>query len=111
MHSLGIVAVRGPKVSAYNAILERIHSTLIVRERNFCGGQGQMYIHKIFSDSKLIGKSVKVLKWHENMAIYLLRNEDIIECKGEIECQENDVVVAFCTIDSEKEMEHWIHNM
>ena len=110
MHSLGIVALRGPKLSAYNAILERIHSSSIVTERNFCGGRGRMYIHKIFDDSKLIGTTIKVLKWQENMAIYLLRDKDIIECKGEMECQENDIIVAFCTIDSE-EVERWIHNL
>lgn len=111
MHSLGIVALRGPKLSAYNAILERIHSSSIVTERNFCGGRGRMYIHKIFSDSKLINKNVKVLKWQENMAIYLLRDENIVECRGEMQCIEDDVIVAFCTIDREEELERWIHNL
>ena len=111
MHSLDIIAIRGPKVSAYNAILEKIHSSSIVRERNFCGGRGKIYIRKILNDSKLTDKRIKVIKWTENMAIYLIRNEVIYPCKEEMLCQESDVIVAFCTQESEDEITKWIHNL
>ena len=111
MHSLDIIAIRGPKVSAYNAILEKIHSSAIVTEKNFCGGRGKIYIHKILSDSKLIDKRIKVIPWKENMAIYLIRDEVIYPCKEEMLCREGDVIVAFCTQESEDAIIQWIHKL
>ncbi len=111
MHSLDIVVVRGPKVSAYNAILERIHSSSIVAERNFCGGKGHIYLYKILENSTIAQKEVKVPKWQENMAIYLIREGAILECKESIKCQAEDLVVAFCTNDQADFIERWIHNL
>ncbi len=44
MHDLGIVVVRGPKMSAYNAIMENIFAGGVVMERRFCGGKGVILI-------------------------------------------------------------------
>ena len=111
MHSLDIVVVRGPKVSAYNTILERIHSSSIVAERNFCGGKGHIYLHRILKNSKVVNKEIKIPKWKNNMAIYLIRDNRILECKNSLECKVDDVIVAFCTIEEDDEVERWIHNL
>jgi len=109
MHSLGIVAVRGPKISAYNAILEHIHSSKIVTQKNYCGGKGHIYLHKILEDSALIGKKIKVLESRENLVSYLIRDKKIINCSSELECQEGDVIVVFCTNEYIEDVENWIY--
>ena len=111
MHSLGIAVIRGPKVNAFNAILERIHSSSIVAERNYCGGKGSIYLYKVLDNSSIIGKEVKLLKRRENIVIYLIRDGNILECKESIKCQINDVIVAFCTADEAYTVEKWIHNL
>jgi len=111
MHSLGIIAVRGPKISAYNAILEHIYSTDIVTEKNYCGGKGHIYLHKILDNSPLIGKTIKVLESRENMVIYLIRDNKIYNCSEKIECQVDDVIIAFCTEEYVQEIEKWMHKL
>jgi len=111
MHSLDITVVRGPKISAYNAILERIHSSSIVTERNFCGGKGRIYMYRVLESSKVVNKEVKIPKWKDNMAIYLIRESKILECKEALECKKDDVIVAFCTPLQEDEVERWIHSL
>ena len=111
MHSLGIVVVRGPKIGTYNAILERIHSSSIVAERNFCGGRGRIYLHKVLENSTIADKTVKLPKWQDNMAIYLIREGKILECQESLECRVEDVIVAFCSKEQENIINNWIHSL
>jgi len=111
MHSLGIVVIRGPKVSAYNAILERIHSSSIVAERNFCGGKGRIYMHKVLENSNIVNKKIKLPKYQENVAIYLIRDSKILECQESLECKIDDVIVAFCNKEQEDIINSWIHSL
>ena len=111
MHSLGIVVIRGPKISAYNAILERIHSSSIVAERNFCGGKGRIYMHKVLENSNIIDKTVKLPKAEENVAIYLIRDGEILECQEALACEAEDVIVAFCSKEHEDTINRWIHSL
>ena len=111
MHSLGIVVIRGPKISAYNAILERIHSSSIVAERNFCGGKGRIYMHKVLENSNVMNKTIKLPKAQENVAIYLIRDGKILECQESLECQAEDVIVAFCSKEQEDSINKWIHSL
>ena len=111
MHTLGIVVVRGPKMSAYNAILESIYSSGVVMERKFCGGKGTIYLRKIFPGSELLRKKIKPLKKLQNTAIFLLRNDLMIPVTEKIECQEDDVIVAFCTEDTLSKVKVWIYGL
>ena len=111
MHSLGIVVVRGPKMSAYNAILESIYSSGVVMERKFCGGKGTIYLRKIFRGSELLTKKIKPFKKIENTAIFLLRNHSLIPLTETIECQEDDVIVAFCTEEVASKVKVWIYGL
>jgi len=110
MHSLDIVVVRGPKISTYNAILEKIHSSKIVTQIYYCGGRGRIYMHKIVSDSELIGEKIKVIKQKENLVIYLVRDDEITVCEKSILCQENDLIVAFCTQENEEAVKKWMQS-
>jgi trk system potassium uptake protein TrkA len=110
MHSLGIAVVRGPKMSAYNAILESIYSSGVVMGRKFCGGKGTIYLRKIFPGSELSSKKLKPLK-KDNTAIFILRNNSMIPLREKIECQENDVIVAFCTEEIAPKVKVWIYEL
>jgi len=110
MHSLDIVVVRGPKISTYNAILEKIHSTKIVTQRYYCGGRGRVYMHKIVASSGLINKKLNTIKQKENLAIYLVRDGKITVCDKSLLCQEDDLIVAFCTQEHEEAVKKWMHS-
>lgn len=73
MHALGIVVVRGPKMSAYNEIIERIYSSDVVMERKFCGGKANIYLRKIFTDSTLIHKTLKPFKNMNDVSAFIIR--------------------------------------
>lgn len=111
MHSLDIVAIRGPKTSTYNAILESIRSNSIVMEQNYCGGRGRVYMYKFSKDSPQTGKKIKVIKQKENMAIYLVRGDSIEICSENFVCKESDLIVAFCTEEAEETLQKWIYNL
>ena len=108
MRSLDLIIVRGPKVSAYNAVLEKINSKGAVIGRNFCGGKGRVFLYKVNEDSLIVGKTVATPKEKEGIAIYLLRDGDIELCKSEIVCLPEDVVVAFSTQEMEEEVTKWL---
>jgi len=70
MHSLGIVVVRGPKMSAYNTIMEDISSTGVVIQKSFCGAKGVVFMRKIFPHSNLIEKKIKPL-FYRNTQLFI----------------------------------------
>ncbi len=111
MHSLGIVVVRGPKMSAYNAILENIYSSGVVTERRFCGGNGVLFLRKIFPGSKLIGKTLKPLKRVKQGLAFIVRNGELLGFIEKTEAQEADVIVAFCTQKYESDVKKWIDGL
>ncbi|WP_457593054.1 NAD-binding protein [Hydrogenimonas sp.] len=111
MHSLGIVVVRGPKMSAYNAIIENIYSSGVVTERRFCGGKGIVFLRKIFPGSELIGKALKPIKRGKGGLVFIIRNGELIPFNDTMEAQEGDVITAFCTLESETSVKKWIHGL
>ncbi len=111
MHSLGIVVVRGPKMSAYNAIMESIYSSGVVTERRFCGGKGVVFLRKIFPESELIGRRLRPLKKRKGATAFVVRDGRLISFDSKLEVMEKDVIVAFCTLDSESYVKEWIHGL
>jgi trk system potassium uptake protein TrkA len=109
MHRLQIIALRGPKISVYNAIIERISNSKVVLEKYFCGGKGVVYMRKIFSNSKLIGKKV-VNKFKDKIKILLLRDGKIVEFEKE-ELKEGDILVAFANSNNFSKAKLWIYNI
>ncbi len=111
MHSLGIVVVRGPKMSAYNAIIESIYSSGVVTERRYCGGKGVLFLRKIFPGSELIGKVLKPIKRDRGGLTFIVRNGELIPFNDKTQAYEGDVITAFCMVESEAYVKKWIHGL
>jgi len=85
MHSLGIVVVRGPKISAYNRIMEEISSTGVVIQKWFCGSKATVFMRKIFE------------------VLYLFNEKTVLF--------ENDVIVAFAAATKSAKIKQWIYGL
>ncbi|WP_292654148.1 NAD-binding protein [Nitratifractor sp.] len=111
MHSLGLVVVRGPKMSAYHTIIERIHSSRVVTERKYCGGRGTIYLRKIFPGSTLIGRRVKPYKHRGESLLYLVRGGQLLPFIEAIELEEGDLLVAFVHEEDAEVLENWLNGL
>ena len=110
MHSLGIIVVRGPKMSAYNAIMEHIGSTGVVIEKSFCGSKANVQMRKIFSTSKLIDKKIKPLQVKHSKIFYM--RENILHVLDEkMVLQEDDLLIAFCEVKESARVKQWIYEL
>ncbi len=110
MHKLGIIAVRGPKMSAYYSILEKIASSAVIIERHYCGGRGTIVMRKIFPTSELIGKQIKPIK-KEDVRLFLIKEEKILDFTQAQTLQSGDVIAAFTTSKNEEQIKEWISNL
>lgn len=111
MHSLGLIVVRGPKVNTYHSILEDINASGIITERMYCGGKATFYMRKIFSDSKLIGKTIKALKIPDKLLLFIIRDEQLIHFNEKITIEEKDTIVAFCTTKFAHKTKAWMYGL
>jgi len=110
MHSLGIVVVRGPKMSAYNAIMEEIGSSGVVIQKSYCGAKGVVFMRKIFPSSKLINKSIKPLSL-KDASVFYIRDNRMYSFHEKIILQENDLIVLFCASKSSAKAKVWIYEL
>jgi trk system potassium uptake protein TrkA len=110
MHSLGIVVVRGPKMSAYNTIMEAISSTGIVVQKSYCGARANVFMRKIFTSSHLINKKIKPPKIQHSLLFYErdgavhLFNETLL-------LQEDDLIICFCMQQVAPKIKQWIYGL
>lgn len=111
MHSLGIVVVRGPKMSAYNTILESIYSSSVIMERKFCGGKATIFLRKVFQNSHLVGKKIKPSKLREGVRLYLLRKDALIRFDEPLVMEEGDVIVGFTTEENAPKLKVWFYGL
>jgi len=111
MHALGIRVVRGPKINAFNAIVERINSSKIVTERKYCGGKAEIYLRKIFRGSHLVGSRIKPMKKPDRRVLYLIREDRIHPFEEVMQVQENDILALFTTQDFASEAREWIYGL
>jgi trk system potassium uptake protein TrkA len=107
MHSLGIVVVRGSKIGAYYAILEKIASNSVVTERHFCGGQGVVFMRKVDATSSLIGKST-LSCLVDDCFICILREDQIVTLEDASVFQEGDILVVSAHSKEEEKIQKWI---
>ncbi len=110
MHTLGIVVTRGPKISAYNKIMEEISSQGVVIQKNFCGSKALILMRKIFKTSHSIIKEIKPLKL-ANTKIYYIREEILFPINEKITLEENDIVVAFARTKDMPKLKQWIYEL
>jgi trk system potassium uptake protein TrkA len=110
MHQLGIVVVRGAKVGAHYAILEKISSNSIINVRHFCGGAAVMFLRKIYENSQLIGKEIKPIKLN-NTLVYHLRDKKIYSHEDKQPLKAKDTLVVFGKTEYEDEIQKWIYTL
>ena len=110
MHSLGIIVVRGPKMSAYNTIMEHISASGVIIEKSFCGSTAVVYMRNIFSNSKLIAKKIKPLKVNQSKIFYM-RNNKLYPFKEKIILEESDLVISFSTLKEAPKVKQWIYEL
>lgn len=110
MHSLGIIVVRGTKMSAYNKIMEEISSNGVVLEKSYCGSKANIQMRKFFADSPYIGKIVKAPKVTHSQ-LFFLRNEKLQIWTQSFQVEENDVILAFCESKESTKVKQWIYEL
>ena len=110
MHKLGIVVVRGSKASAHYAILEKVSSDAIVTQRHFCGGEGILFMRKIYASSPLIGKRFKA-PGLEGVKTLVVRDDTILDdCDGMV-LQKEDIIIVFAPVTLKEKLQRWIHKL
>jgi len=110
MHKMGVVVVRGSKAGAHYAILEKISSSSIVTERQYCGGRGILFMRKIYPNSQLIGKKIEFVTI-QNTIFFILRDDKIVELINIDELLQGDIIVVFSEINYEEEIQKWIYTL
>jgi len=108
MHSLGIIAARGPKSSAYYTILEKIGSSSVISERHYCGGRGIIFSRKIFAESPLVGKAVNPPnpKWGKS---YIVRDGILLPWVAKLKLHHEDVLFSFLDSADYEAMKLWLN--
>jgi len=110
MHSLGIIVIRGPKMSAYSKIIEEIGSAGLVLEKHFCGSKANVLMRNIFQSSPLIKKEIKPLKVKQSL-LFIMRNENLIQLTEKFILEENDSILAFCEKNESPKVKQWIYEL
>jgi len=110
MHSLGIVVVRGPKMSAYNSIMEEISSNGVVIQKSYCGAKATLFMRRIFADSKVLRKKIKPLK-AANILCLIVREQEIFVLEEKVLLEENDLIVLFATSKESTKAKQWIYGL
>lgn len=110
MHTLGIIVTRGPKISAYNTIMENISSTRVVIQKSFCGAKAIVFMRKIFTTSNLINKSIKSIKLEQSI-IFCMQNKKLTKFDENIILKEDDLIIAFCTTQDSTKVKQWIYEL
>jgi len=110
MHSLGIIAVRGPKMSAYNSIMEEISSNGVVIQKSYCGAKATLFMRRVFADSKVLRKKIKPLK-AANILCLIVRKEEIFVLEEKMLLEENDLIVLFATSKESTKAKQWIYGL
>ena len=110
MHSLGIIVVRGPKISAYNTMMEHISASGVIIEKSFCGSKAIVYMRNIFANSNFIGKKIKPLKVNKSKIFYM-RNSKLYPFKEKILLEKGDLIIAFCALKESTKVKQWIYEL
>jgi len=110
MHSLGIIVVRGPKISAYNTIIEEISSTGVVIQKSYCGAKAVIFMRKVFRSSGLVHKKIKPLSVKRSSLFYM-RDEKLYALDEKIVLEENDLIIAFAPTKESMKVKQWIYEL
>ena len=111
MHQLGIIVARGPRTSAYYAILESLSlSSSAARSKHFCGAEGVVLHRSIGADSSLAGK--KISPWMGEMGMVLLERAGRLLCWDEtLRVEEGDLLFLVTDSREEEKAKRWIDSL
>jgi len=101
MHRLNITPIRGPKMSAYYQILEKIASSSVVAERLFCGGRGVLFARRI-------ERAAKVAAPKFGGRLFIARGDTVVQ-SGEL--RPGDVALLFVPREDEPRAKRWIERL
>jgi len=111
MRKLNIEVIRGEKMNAYYNILEKISSTKIISQRAFCGGEGVVYLRKIFYGSKLIGKKPTIsTSVYEKGNFSIQRDKKFLHYKSIEAFEEGDIIICFSLKENSKHIKNFFKN-
>jgi trk system potassium uptake protein TrkA len=110
MHSLGIVATRGPKISAYHQIMEKIDSRSVVIQKWFCGSKAVVLLRKITSASNFVNKKIKPIR-QDGSSTYYIREESISLFDEEMLLLEGDIIIIFTKGKVLPKLKQWIYGL
>jgi len=110
IHKLEIIAARGPRTSAYYAILEKIASKSVISEKHFCGGSGIVLSRKIFHQSPLVGKKISPSSMGE-MIVLQERDGIFLPDLPEVVLMEGDTIFLFVPASLEDKGKAWISSL
>jgi len=106
MRKLGIEVIRGEKMNAYYTILEKISSSTIVSQRAFCGGEGMVYLRKIFPE--MVGKKLEISsKIYEKGSFFIQRDKKFLPYKSIETFNEDDIIICFSLLENSKSITNW----
>jgi len=108
MHQLGIVVARGPRTSAYYAILESISISSSVSSKHFCGGEGVVLSR--CTDASLWGKTFR--PWAEDEGIVLIeRAGSLFLWDDKISLEEGDMFFLITVTKFEEKAKRWMESL
>jgi trk system potassium uptake protein TrkA len=110
MHSLGIVVVRGPKISAYNTIMEEISSTGVVIQKSYCGAKATIFMRKVFRSAGLVKKKIKPISLSRSRLFYM-RDEKMYSLTEKMVLEENDLIIGFSESKESAKVKQWIYEL
>lgn len=110
MHSLGIIIVRGSKIGAFYAILEKIESSAVVTERHFCGGKGVLFMKQLYPQDTLTGKNTTI-KLPDKAVLCHIRKEKIFALGDLSLFEEGDIIMVSANSQEEEKIQKWINTL
>jgi len=110
MHQLDIVVARGPRTSAYYAILESLFSSSSVASKHFCGGAGVVLHRNVSSGCSLVGRN-SVLSRVEDSILLLERKNRLILWDATLRLEEGDIVFMITMTEYEEKAKQWIESL
>jgi len=106
MHSLGIVVVRGPKVNAFNSIMETIGSNAVVNEKLFCGGSAICFIRELMYENQTISPLNM-----EDTVSFIIDNDELEPFTAKYTIKKAVLIITFCLRKKEDEARNWINKI
>ncbi len=108
MHQLGIVVARGPRTSAYYAILESLSASSSVASKHFCGGEGVVLSFRI--SEALLGREFR--RWTVEEGVILVEREGSLLLWSEtIQFEAEDMLFLVTVTKYEEKAKHWIDSL